>query len=716
MKQLLHLLSFMVVLLLASSGVYAQEWKELVVNGDLEGSDLSGFSVKLGNDDVRALESDDVVVDDNDANNHCVKIVRPKTTYRNGQFIISLSEPLSKGSLIKFSMRAKGYKTETVKSDEVGNFGVTPNWENYTYESIVREELDGCQTITFTFRLLNSSGFYFDDVSVQVRAPKIIEFADPKVKEICVSKWDINGDGELNEAEAAAVEDLGDAFLNNQDITTFNELQYFIGLTIIDGAFYCCTNLTSITIPNNVTEIKTKWGWMGSFQWCRNLISVTFLGNKVETIDYDSFCGCWELTSINIPNSVISIGSQAFKDCVALPTLIIPSSVRYIEENSFQDCYGLTSIVVDEGNPWYDSRDNCNALIRTKSNKLMLGSSNSVIPNTVTTIADRAFSNNTGLLSLTIPPSVTTIGDGAFSGCGGLISIMVEEGNPTYDSRDNCNALIETAKDSLIRGSNNTIIPQSVKAIAPYAFSGCNGLTSITIPSGIKSIGEYAFNGCAGPNLLSIKVEEGNTVYDSRNNCNALIETATDSLILGCKNTIIPDEVTAIAPYAFSSCSDITSFIIPNSVRYIGDCAFVNCSNLSSVVLGNSVKVIGSFAFSGNHNLTNVYSYAEQVPDARGQYGNYAFMNTSMESATLHVPAASIEAYSYQYDNPWLYFGSIVALTDDDPKPSGITNVNQDIATGQQYYSLDGKRIATPQRGLNIVRMKNGTTRKVVVK
>ena len=321
----------------------------------------------------------------------------------------------------------------------------------------------------------------------------------------------------------------------------------------------------------------------------------------------------------------------------------------------------------------------------------------------VTSIDTLAFYYCSELTSIYLPNSITEIGQEAFGNCPGLTSIVVESGNSRYDSRNNCNAIIETANNTLIVGCKNTIIPNSVTAIGNFAFEYCSGLTSIDIPNSVTHIGWYAFYSCGGltsiviPNsvteidagafewcleLTNIVVENGNPRFDSRNNCNAIIETADNTLIVGCKNTTIPNSVTAIGGGAFSNCNGLTSIDIPNSVTEIGDAAFFSCVGLTSIVITNSVTAIGDGAFCNCFGLTSivipnsvikiyddafynclrladVYCYIADL--SRVSSGNEQFYLDygDYSGRTLHVLQGMADAYSVD-ENWYPYFGQIV--------------------------------------------------------
>ena len=303
-----------------------------------------------------------------------------------------------------------------------------------------------------------------------------------------------------------------------------------------------------VVIPTSVTYEGKTYSLtsigVGAFRNCYGLTSVTF-SNSVTSIRSEAFSGCSGLRSVTIGNSVTDIGYQAFYSCSGLTSVTIPASVTDIGGQAFAYCSGLKSVHITDLAAWckisFLTRDS-NPLSYAKH--LFLNGeemTDLVIPNSVTSIGWYAFWGYSDLTSLTIPSSVTSIGAYAFENCRGLTSLT---------------------------------IPNSVTDIGYYAFSGCSGLTSLTIPNSVTAIGYLAFQGCSG--LTSISVENGNTVYDSRDNCNAIVETANNSLIAGCKNTVIPNSVTSIGDYAFYGCS-LTSMTIPNSVTSIGDYAFSGC-------------------------------------------------------------------------------------------------------------------------------------------
>ena len=202
------------------------------------------------------------------------------------------------------------------------------------------------------------------------------------------------------------------------------------------------------------------------------------------------------------------------------------------------------------------------------------------------------------LISINIPDKIANFGKHVFSYCHHLVSITVSSRNTKYDSRNNCNAIIETATSTLIAGCQSTVIPDSVTTIKEGAFSHISAPTPIFIPGSVKKIESEAFVDCS-----PISVSLDNPVYDSRNDCNAIIKTASNELIAGCHDTIIPDSVVRIGWYAFRNCHALTSINIPENVKEIGWYAFSDCNGLTSINIPDSVTSTGYAAFLGCYNL-----------------------------------------------------------------------------------------------------------------
>ena len=366
--------------------------------------------------------------------------------------------------------------------------------------------------------------------------------------------------------------------------------------------------------------------------------------------------------------SVTTIGDYAFSSSHSLTSIEIPNSVTTIGSGAFSSCSSLTSITVAAGNTTYDSRDNCNAIIETATNTLISGCQNTVIPNGVTAIGGRAFSGCSNLTSIEIPNGVTAIGDRAFSSCSNLTSIEIPNSVTTIGSSAfyGCSNLtsitipnsVTTIGEYAFCQCNKLVnikIPNSVTTIEFGAFGVCSSLESITIPSSVVTIESAVFIGCK--NLEAIVVDKDNKHYDSRNNCNAIIETESNTLISGCKNTIIPNSVIIIDEYAFYYCTSLESITIPNSVTTIKYNAFLDCHSLTSIEIPSSVTTIVGYAFCSCKNLTSITSH---IPaDKLFTIDTSVFYNVN-SNCTLYVPYGAKETYATT--EGWNEFTNIVEL------------------------------------------------------
>ena len=439
------------------------------------------------------------------------------------------------------------------------------------------------------------------------------------------------------------------------------------GTKIINGyVFRDCMNLTSITIPNSVTEIG-----ISTFENCTNLEYMT-MPNSVTSIGSSAFYGCSSLTSINISDGVTEIDSDAFKGCSSLTSITIPDSVTSIGYDAFEDCSSLTSINIPDGvTELYGSVfDHCSSLTSI------------TIPDSVTSIGYDAFRCCSSLKNINIPNSVTSIGDSAFYGCSSLTSINIPDGvtsigNWTFED---CSSLTSiTIPDSVTSigfrafegcsSLTSITIPDSVTSIDKDAFRGCTSLTSITIPNSVTSIGDGAFRCCSS--LTSINIPDGVTSIGS-------------SAFEGCSSLTsinIPDIVKSIGDGAFRCCSSLTSINIPDGITSIGDDAFRFCSSLTSINIPDGVTSIGNDAFSYCNSLTSI-----NIPDGVTSIGDDAF--TACESLTsINIPdgVTSIgnDAFSYCYNLSDVFYSN----SDTEWSNISIGSDNDYLASANIHYN-----------------------------
>ncbi len=480
-----------------------------------------------------------------------------------------------------------------------------------------------------------------------------------------------------------------------------------------DYAFAWCSNLTELTIVDGGTEIEIGNGvfydtpietaYLGRnisksiFSGHTNLSNIT-IGNNVTELCDKAFYECSGLTSLSIPSSVTSIGDYALSGCSGLTSLSIPSSVISIGDYTCYKSDNLVELTIEDGyteigignNAFYNVPIAKVYLGRNISSRIFSGKADLTdvaIGNKVTEICANAFYECSGLTSLSIPSSVTSIGSNAFAGCSKLTELTIEDGGTEIEIGNYAfyKAPIETAylgrnvSKSIFSGNTNLSnikIGDNVTKIIDQAFYGCSGLTSLSIPNSVTLIGDYAFWNCSGLSSLTIPYSVTSIGDKAYGNCSSVerltIEDGETEIIVGdnafynvyptsvylgrdisetifcgitnLADVTIGDKVTAIRANAFSGCSGLTSLSISNSVTSIGSNAFTDCSGLTSLSIPSSVTSIGSNAFQGCSGLTSL-----SIPNSVTLIGNNVFQGCSgLTSLSIPSSIASIGSKAFQ--------------------------------------------------------------------
>ena len=693
------------------------------------------------------------------------------------------------------------YETTTAIPKNTTGTVTIPEWANdYSVEEIGDGAFKGCYQLTNVIipegiTWINWEAFYDCRGLTTISLPESLSIIGRSAFEGCTGLQSIVIPNNCQEVEDGAFEGC----VSLSSVVLSESLK-----TIERSTFEDCISLASITLPENLQELESdafqNCYLLASFhipasvnriignpvRGCKALASITVAsGNTiydsrencnaiVETAQNRLIAGCKNTV---IPEGITSMGSSAFEGCRGMTTLHIPASLVEGLYNGNDNYFSgistdLTMITVAEGNPVYDSRNNCNAIIETATNTLFLGCRTTIIPQGVTTIGHGAFYrcvslttmnipnsvasiekrafSETGLTSINIPSSVKTIGDNVFENCLNLTSITLSEGlesignecfdycgitsltipasvtqigsssssgsklyescppklesinvakgNTVYDSREDCNAIIETSTNTLINGCKNTVIPEGVSAIGKYALCYCTGLKSLTIPKSVRKIESSAFRYCY--NLESISVTRGNNYYDSRSNCNAIIDIAKKELILGCKNTVIPQNITKISGYAFALCP-ITTITIPANITSIGSSSFYGCTKMESVTsLIEEPFEVNRSTFQSYEGLGKLFDEngltltLEEIASIDDDifYGEKTYLHENMP---LYVPKGT--KAKYEATSCWNEFKEIIEIGSSDIKES-IGDSNQEQKTNV-WYSVDGAKFnGKPQK------------------
>lgn len=437
-----------------------------------------------------------------------------------------------------------------------------------------------------------------------------------------------------------------------------------------------CSKLVSITLPSSLKEID-----IDAIDNCYKLTSLLLdtdnpyyssEGSVLFNKDKTELVFAVNLTNYVVPKSVLRIGKSCFKHCNGLTSLTLPSGLTEIGDNAFSSCRGLTSLNLPSGLK----------KIGSSAFSVCSGLTSLTLPSGLTKIGDYAFSGCSGLTSLTLPSGLTRIGKGSFRDCSGLTSIVLPSG--LTEISDGC------FRDC--SGLTSIVLPFGLTRIGENSFRNCSGLTSLNLPSGLTEIGGGAFYNCSG--LTSLSLSSGLTKIGR-------------SAFYGCSgltSLAFPSGLTEIGNYVFSRCSGLISLTFPSELTEIGNYAFSGCSSLTSLTFPSGLTEIGEGAFSYDSNLRTIYALMIAPP----VIGKTVFYEVT-KFATLYVPVNSYT--DYWLSDGWGDFKNIKTF-DPTPVESVLTT---DKASELSRYNVYGQRQGKSIKGLNIVKMSDGSVKKIMV-
>lgn len=474
-----------------------------------------------------------------------------------------------------------------------------------------------------------------------------------------------------------------------KDCSSLKSIRLSKSVTEFETDFYGCDSLTSIVVDPENETYDSRNGCNAVIHTAANYMvaacQTTVIPGDVTGVS--GFSGCKGITEITIPNGVTRIGD--FADCSNLKSIYLPDSVTNMEGAVFMGCSSLISVRLPKGiTEMNGTFKDCSSLESIE------------IPESVTEIGNDTFTGCSSLRSIFIPKNVTSIPGNIFAGCSSLESIRVSDENKTYDSRNNCNALINTKYLLLIAGCNGTKIPEGIVRIAEEAFEG-SGIERVYIPKSVTQIGhdtggliaayesQMVFADCA--NLKEIVVDSGNTVYDSRGNCNAIIKTEEDALMLGCSETKIPEGIKAVREGAFLGCSALESITIPDSVTKIYHFSFENCTSLESIRIPSGVERIGNRAFYNCRGLKDVV-----IPGNAGIERSAFQCDADEEGGVEFIPDLVIHSHRGTWAEKFANNNGITfeEIKDDDSSPNNPEKIDISeaaISLENNNYVYDGK-------------------------